>query len=171
MFGKNCSTKCNLVEIDAEIGQSVKFRNTSTTQNLNSSSAIEVDIFGNPTWNDNGTLYAKVDDSDLSINSAGRYEVNVNLSLTSPASTRVNIDVQITINDTPVGTIASSAYIRNTGNHNNSSINFTETLELNANDQLSIIATAEANISNALGPYRIELRDVGTSNITITKLR
>lgn len=155
----------NVIELDAQIGQSVKYQNTNTTQNLNLTNN-EIDIYENLVWNDNPALYSLTSTDDLRVSSAGRYKITVNLSFTSPTNNvRNNIDVQLKVNNTFVGSIAANGYLRNTGNHNNSSVNFTEVLQLNANDIISINAVREADAGT------INLRSSGSSTIYIEKIK
>jgi hypothetical protein len=143
------------------VGQSVKYSNSNTTTDLKVSPAISVPIFGNFVWNDNASLYV-VSGNQIAITEAGRYFINVNVSLYSNAA-RTAPDVQILVNGLAVGTIGASGYIRDASNHNNSSINFSEVLQLNANDVITLSSVRAA--SNGT----VTMRTSGSSNIYIEK--
>lgn len=158
----------NVVEVDAvdaEINDAVQFINTLADDNLNASTTVreEVAIFSNASFNDNGTLYTITDNENLSINSVGRYQVVVNLSLTSGAQ-RPNLKVQLTLDNNPVGAVAANAYIRNNQGHDNSSINFTEIINVTAGQELSISTLREANIGTVV-------MNVGESSVTVIKIK
>ncbi|MBT0607342.1 hypothetical protein [Aequorivita echinoideorum] len=143
------------------VGQSVKYSNTDITTNVNPAAGINIPVFGNFLWNDNPSLYV-ISGNQITITQAGRYLVNINVSLNSSVQ-RAAPDVRIAVNGVAVGAFGSSGYIRSMGSHNNSSINFTEVLQLNANDVITITGTQDAS-SGA-----VTLRSVGSSNIYIEK--
>ncbi|MRT16547.1 hypothetical protein F3C99_06215 [Vitellibacter sp. q18] len=64
---------------------------------------------------------------------------------------------------TSTGTVGASGYIRNASNHNNSSINFSEVVQLNANDVLTLSSIRSASNGS------VTLRSAGSSNIYIEK--
>jgi len=142
-------------------GQSVKYSNSNTTTDLNTNSAVTIPIFGNFNWNDNASLYV-VSGNQITITEAGRYFININIALYSN-SARNAPDVQILVNGAAMGTIGASGYIRDASNHNYSSINFSEVLQLNANDVITLSSTRAAN--NGI----VTMRGADSSNIYIEK--
>ncbi len=150
--------------------RSARYVNTNTTFNVNSSAIEELPIFGLEEWNDDGSLYTQTDveDNDLLVNEDGRYRIVVSLSLTS-AVVRPNIDAEIEVTRSGVdifpGAVAATAYMRNTGGHNNSSIHIDEIVELQAGDDVSIIVSQEAAAGNVF------MRSIGSCNFTITKIK
>lgn len=145
-------------------GNSVKYSNIDTATNLNQASFTNIPIFGNLNWNDNTSVFSLIDSSNLQVNTAGRYKISVNISYYSTVN-RMSIESQIAINGIGTSTICSTGYIRNSAGHQNSSLNYKETLNLNAGDIISVSCQREASNGTAL------FRSIGTSNIIIEYLK
>jgi len=145
----------------SNVGQSFKYSNTDITTNVNPATAVNVPLFGTLNWNDNNSLYV-VSGNQVTITQAGRYSINVNIAITSTVQ-RASPEIRITVNGTAVGTYGSTGYIRSMGSHNESSINFTEVLQLNANDVVRITGSQGAS-SGA-----VTMRNAGSSNVYIEK--
>ncbi|WP_124979912.1 hypothetical protein [Nonlabens xiamenensis] len=141
------------------------------------SNDIEVPIFGNVIWNDDVTVtdrtVAVPQNDDLTIHVGGRYRFTVNLSFES-ATERVNLDafIEVTRGGTDLfpGAKHSTAYIRSLTAHNHSSISFTEVLELEAGDDISIIVVQEAAPGTVYFRNGTETPGV-VSNVFIERLR
>lgn len=163
-------TTGSLVEIssfDSQLGAAAKFVNDDVTTNINNS--IEIPIYGNLLsavngFNDDTTLYERINTTNLRVNSDGRYKIIINVAMTSSV-TRANTNLQISINNNLVGTIGATGYMRNATNHDTSSINFVEILELTAGDQISVQASVGA------GTGTVTFLSAGTSNLYIEKIK
>lgn len=72
-------------EMNAVKSNAVQFKNNpASTVNFNPStvaSLVVIDIFNNQIFNEDSTLFQKIDDFQLKLNEAGLYEVSVNLAL------------------------------------------------------------------------------------------
>jgi len=143
---------------------SVKYSNTDITTNLNQASFTNIPIFGNLNWNDNISTFSLIDSSNLQVNATGRFKVSVNISYNATVN-RMSVESQIAVNGTGISTICSTGYVRNSAGHQNSSLNFTDTLNLNSGDIISIRCQREASSGNAL------FRSIGTSNVIIEYLK
>lgn len=148
----------------ASPGDSVKYTNTDTTTNINPATSTAAPIFGNLLWNDNTTLYV-VSGNQITITEAGRYEFIINLSLHNfdGTSDRNAPEMRINVNSAQVGSYSSTGYTRSQNNHEDSSLNLREVLELNANDVITINVQAAANVGT------VNLRSAGSSTIFIEK--
>lgn len=139
---------------------SARIRNTNTTYNLNTNDGNvanrEVPLFGQTVWNDDPTVFnvnVGNNTNDFFVRQDGRYEIVVNIPITTTAVGVFNISAQIEITrggtDSYNGSVFSNNLMVdqssiNTGN-NNSTIQIHETLELQANDDLSIVVQRETN--------------------------
>lgn len=146
----------------SSFGDSLKYSNTDIVTDLNPASAIQLPIFGNMEWNDNGSLYT-VSGNEVTVADTGRYEIVVNASLIS-STNRVAPEIRITVNGVEVGAYASSAYMRNSNGHNESSLNLKEVLEITSGDIIAINVVQSANSGTST------FRSVGSSNFYILKL-
>lgn len=148
---------------------SVKYSNSNIATNINVAAAIDLPIFGNLVWNDDTTLYA-VSGNQITINSTGKYRITVNMFYTAPdvpgnnSERRISVLAQLALNGAQSGTIAATGYIRHDDNHDEASLNFTETFDITSGDDLSIRVFRGGNTADAF------LHSNGTSNITIEKL-
>lgn len=147
----------------------VKYSNSNTTTNINVATAIDLPLFGNLIWNDDTALYA-VSGNVITISGTGKYRITVNIFYNAPdvpsnhSERRISVLAQLALNGTQTGTIAATGYIRHDDNHNEASLNFSETLEINSGTDLSLRVFRGGNTANAF------MDSNGTSNITIEKL-
>ncbi|GAA5102309.1 hypothetical protein GCM10023210_43190 [Chryseobacterium ginsengisoli] len=74
------------------------FSNQNTTTNINSGAGVYTDLFANVRFNNNSTLYQKVDNTTLKINETGYYKVMLNLDLFSQGN-RDNFGIEILVNN------------------------------------------------------------------------
>lgn len=149
---------------------SVKYSNTDITTNINNNGAYaNIPIFGNLEWNDDTTLYTLAGNI-LTINTAGRYRITVNIAYTVPAipgntEQRVSVEAQIAINGTPTGSIGNTGYVRFNNGHNEASLHITEVFNITAGQTISVQTIRGGNSAPAV------MRSVGTSNIYIEKIK
>lgn len=148
---------------------SVKYSNSDTTTNLNSATTIDAPIFGNIDWNDDVGLYS-VSGNSVTINSAGKYRITVNIYYSAPdvsgnnTERRISVLAQLALNGTATGTVGATGYIRHDDNHDQASINFTEVLEITTGQSLSVRLSRGGNTADAF------FHSANTSNITVEKI-
>ncbi|MDC8005499.1 hypothetical protein POV27_15685 [Aureisphaera galaxeae] len=146
------------------VSQSAKFSNTDTSTNVNNATAIDLPVFGTEEWNDNSSLFV-VSSNSLQVTEAGRFKININVSLLSnSSSSRKAPEIYITVNDVQVGSYASSSYIRRNSGHEEGSLHLNEVLNLNANDMVKVQIVRAANGNTAV------LRSAGSTNLYIEKV-
>lgn len=149
---------------------SVKYSNTDTTTNINNNGAYaNVPIFGNLEWNDDTTLYT-VAGNTLTINTAGRYKITVNIAYQVPTiggntDQRVSVEAQIAINGTPTGTIGNTGYVRHNSGHLEASLHITEVFNITAGQTISVQTIRGGNSAPAV------FRSAGTSNIYVERIK
>lgn len=147
-------------------GQSVKYSNTDTTTNVNSTSGINLPIISSINWNDNPGLY-NVDTGNhaITISETGRYRIVVNTSIIrASGAARTAPEIRLSVNGSKVGAYASTAYARNNSGHNETSLHINEVIEVSAGDVISVHVIRSA--SNGV----VNLRSAGSSNIYIEKI-
>jgi|GEM_PF-6741042 len=152
----------------ATINQSVKYSNIDTATNINPPTAINLPVIGALDWNDDTSLYIATPATHaIQVTQAGRYNIVVNASLFNfTNSQRDAPEMRIAVNGTAVGSFSSTGYIRNaTSLHNRSSLHISETLDLVANDTLTVQI-----VRSAAGGV-VRLRSVGTTNVLITRVK
>ena len=115
-----------------------RWTNTDIVTDLNVTNTI-VPIFGIEDYKDDGNTLYEVSGNTLTVKETGRYEIKANLSFVNISGTRNNPTARIAIDGTQTGSRAASGYIRNARGHTRSSIHINETLNLSANDVLSIV--------------------------------
>ncbi len=149
---------------------SVKYSNTDTATNINNNGAYaNVPIFGNLEWNDDTTLYT-VAGNTLTINTAGRYKITVNIAYQVPTiggntDQRVSVEAQIAINGTPTGTIGNTGYVRHNSGHIEASLHITEVFNITAGQTISVQTIRGGNSAPAV------FRSAGTSNIYVERIK
>ncbi|AXG72101.1 hypothetical protein KORDIASMS9_04364 [Kordia sp. SMS9] len=147
--------------------ESVKCSNTNITSNINTSSFSNAPIFGATEWNDNPAIYT-VDSSNnaITVRIGGTYQIEASLYY-NIAKSGYSIAGQVAVNGVNKGSLASTGYIDGKSSDNeNASITLIEVLELNANDVINIKVRRDSDKSDP-----VNLTSVGTSNITITKIK
>lgn len=152
----------------SRINYGARWTNNDTSTNLNVNNTT-APIFGTQDYNDDPTALYQQAGNTLTVLVAGRYDIRANLSLIGINSgsnrQRTNVNARIAVNGTPVGAIAASGYIRWASGHDHSSVHVSEILNLNANDQITIITYREANSGT------VRFSGNGESSIMINKLR
>ncbi len=71
--------------VSSNISQSAKYSNTDVTTNMNAFAGTNLPIYGTEVWNDNTTLFEATGNS-IQVAEAGRYKINVNVSLLSSST-------------------------------------------------------------------------------------
>lgn len=169
-FQFNCGTIVTPDWSKISHNSSVKYSNTDTATNINNNGAYaNVPIFGNLEWNDDTTLYTQAGNT-LTINTAGRYRVTVNIAYTVPTiggntDQRVSVEAQIAINGTPTGAIGNTGYVRHNNNHLEASLHITEVFNITAGQTISVQTIRGGNSAPAV------MRSAGTSNIYIERIK
>lgn len=154
---------------DTNINKTAKFRNNTTTLDLSSDTGsgtgVFADIFNTNDWNEEPTLFEKLDNTRLRINQSGLYEITVNLFLRSDDIERY-LNIRINVNGVNVNEPIKAMAPKDSGSSNNSfSTNFTHFVVLNAADVLRLNCIRDG--SNAT----ITFDSNQTSSIVIKRLR
>lgn len=84
------------------------FSNQNTTTDLNSGATVYADLFANVRFNNDTSLYQKIDNTTLKINKVGYYKVILNLDLTNGSGTSDNFGIEILVNNS--NTIITDKY-------------------------------------------------------------
>lgn len=169
VFQYNSGTVMTPIWSNISYKPSVKYSNTNTAVNINTSAYTNIPIFGSLDWNDDTSLYS-VSGNTITINVSGRYEMTANVSYVVPtvggnSDQRVAVEAQFAINGTVSGSIAATGYVRHANGHTESSLNLTEVFNLSAGDVISIQTIRSGNSAAA------NFRSSGTSNIYIEKIK
>jgi hypothetical protein len=147
-----------------------RWTNTNTSTNLNSNNT-SAPIFGSQDYKDDGNnLYEASSSTSLTVKEDGRYDIRANLSLEGinsggNAEQRTSVNARIYVNNTAVGAIAATGYIRFSNGHEETSLHMNEILELSANDVITIRTFEEGNSGV------VRFSGSGESSFMINKLR
>lgn len=166
----NCATPAIPDWIKISHNMSVKYSNSDTTTNINNNgSYANIPIFGTLDWNDDTTLYNVIGNT-VTINTTGRYRVNVNISYRVPtvggnSDQRVSVEAQIAINGTPTGAIGNTGYVRHANGHVEASLHLIEVFNITAGQTISVQTIRGGNSAPA------RFRSAGTSNIYIERIK
>jgi len=145
-------------------GSSMKYSNVDTTTDVNDAMGIAAPLFGSQDWNDDSSLYV-VAGNQVTITSAGRYEIIVNVSLVNATTDDRNApEIRLAVGGTEVASYGSTGYIRSNNDHEESSLHIREVIELPANSILTVVIKQSAQTSE------VNLRSMGSSNIYIEKI-
>ena len=145
-----------------KINRGGRWTNTNTNTNLNND-GTSVPIFGNENYKDDGNNLYQVTGNTLRIKEAGRYDIRANLTLWADDD-KTSVTVRLEVNGTPVGAIGATGYLREKDKFM-PTIALNEILQLNANDDITIIAEREADSG------RVYLTSSGTASFIINKIR
>ena len=145
-------------------GSSMKYSYVDTTTDVNDAMGIATPLFGLQEWNDDSSLYV-VSGNQVTITSAGRYEIIANVSLVNATADDRNApEIRLAIGGTEVASYGSTGYIRSNNGHEESSLHIREVIELPANSILTVVIKQSAQTSE------VNLRSMGSSNIYIEKI-
>ncbi|AGC77356.1 hypothetical protein LX97_01655 [Nonlabens dokdonensis] len=159
---------------------SVKYTNSDITTNLNvdalapanTAVGFNLPVIGNLQWNDDTNLYQVGSSGQfIRVNEAGRYNIvgNIYFRGNAPgASLKCYVVIEPANGDPDyvASSIYANSYIGGSFNHNLSSISFTEDIEIDAGDILSIRVKGNGN-QNAT----ITMETAGSSMLQLTKIR
>lgn len=146
-----------------------QFKNQETTFDFHSGSIgtyHDMDLFANSVFNENYSIYEKLNVSSLKINMSGLYAITVNLDMFKANNDDPEgLSTRIVVNNIQKGTVQ---YWRSQENENEMSHHFTEYLQLTEGDIIKI-QTAKATTSTSTNTMK--LRAANTSDITIQRIR
>lgn len=126
----------------------------------------DMDLFANLAFNENFDIYQKLSSTSLKINKSGLYGFTINIDMYKASSNNaLGLSTRILVNNVPKGTVQ---YWRGQDNENELSHHFTEYLEIEDGDVVSI-QTARSTVSGSSGVIRFT--GANTSNITIQRIR
>ncbi|MFI0425797.1 MAG: hypothetical protein ACH34V_02465 [Flavobacterium sp.] len=149
---------------DTKINKTVKFRNNSTTTNFSTSGGVYVDIFNTVDWNEETTLFQKINNTDLRITETGLYEVTCNLSLDCSSIERY-LNLRLNINGVDTGENIRGLAPEDSGSNGTFSVHFTQYMVINANDVLRLRSYRDGSSAT------ITFDALGTSSIVIKRIR
>ncbi len=141
-----------------------------TTTNLNTAALVNVPVFNVFFFNDDTTLFvANPTIRTLTIGETGRYRISINMALLrTTTGNDINVQAFLNVNGANIGAgfAIGHAFIRGGGNAvNESSINMTDVILLNAGDVLAVQVQAEGN-----GTPTVVNRQINSSGFFIEKL-
>lgn len=157
----------------------VKYTNSESSTNYNTNTWQNVKLFGNRIINESSSIY-EVDTANhtIKINSPGLYSISTLLSfdrLNGGNRGRLSISARLYINGNPVGTeqVISPGYTSLvSSNRGLFSHSFTEYLELNDGDVLSVmVRRTVGTFSGSYGSAEVRFLQSGDSSIAILRIR
>jgi hypothetical protein len=165
-FGNNSSKSWTSIKSYGNT-PSVKYSSVASTDNINTATATNIKLFNNLNWNDDSSLYTKVDDSEITITEPGRYQVICNLYIIGTSTSnsnrqRTGNEIYLAVNNIQFGINSATSYIRQASSHNTASLHINETFEINSSKQISIQSIRKANSGKV---------EVVSANIIIKKIR
>jgi hypothetical protein len=140
---------------------SAKFTNNNNTT-INAGTSVYNTINTTAIFDNIGANITAANDR-FTINTSGVYCFYVNLYQTAN-STRTNVGIEFLVNGVATGRISASAYIRNSGGHNETSTNLQETFVLSPGDfvQFNTIQLANGGtVTSPTGTATIEVKKEG----------
>lgn len=155
------------VRFQAGNTQSVKYSNTDITTNLNPISGIDMPIFGNLEWNDEPGLFVQ-SGNQMQVTQTGRYQIVLHTYIYNVTNNDFAAPMhQIKVNGVRVGAIAICGIMRDGNDHRHDGAMLVETLQLSANDIITIESRIEDDGDD---DDNCRFESIGTSNITITRI-
>ena len=147
--------------------ESVKYTSTNTTTDLsrNTTTFVNVPIFGSVVWNDNTSLYTNVSSTSIEVTQAGRYRVSGVLYISGSDTNQIAMGIFVN-GVQQSAPVASSESGDSFSTNVLSSIGFSELLELSANDVISL--RSRSTFEN--GTVRLIEFNSRSSFITIEKI-
>lgn len=149
---------------DTKINKTIKFRNNSTSVNFSTVGGVYIDIFNTVDWNEESTLFQKINNTDLRISEAGLYEITGNFSLRS-SDIEVYLNMRLNVNGTDVGEKIRGIAPEDSGSNGQFSIHFTQYLVLNENDILRFRSYRDGDSTI------INFDSIGTSSLVVKRIR
>lgn len=145
-----------------KINRGGRWTNTNTWTDLNND-GTSVPIFGNENYKDDGNNLYQVSGNTLRVKEAGRYDIRANLYLWADDD-KISMTFRIHVNGSAVGSMAATGYLKDS-DESMPSIALNEILQLNANDDITIIAEREGNNGD------VHLSGNGSSSFIINKIK
>ncbi len=126
----------------------------------------DMDLFANLVFNENYSIYQKINATSLKINMSGLYAITINLDMfKSSDNDPEGLSTRITVNDVQKGTVQ---YWRSQENEGEFSHHFTEYLQLTEGD---VIKIQSARSTTSSSTRTLKFRAANTSDITIQRIR
>ena len=145
-----------------KINRGGRWTNTNTWTNLNND-GTSVPIFGNENYKDDGNNLYQVSGNTLRVKEAGRYDIRANIMLWTDDD-KVSLTFRIHVNGSAMGAIGATGYFRYKDEYM-PTIALNEILQLNANDDITIIVEREGDSGD------VHLSGNGTSSFIINKIK
>lgn len=150
--------------------RSVKYSyNTSTPSPDYNAFLVAVPFFVTLEWNDDTALFTRDSDIDLTVNEDGKYKINLNIELQNSTATGTfnSLYFEITINGVFIGISSSSLLFDTNGTNDNpnTSVNYSDILDLNAGDTIRVLVSSDSGDAGALN-----LSGTNLSNIFLEKV-
>lgn len=149
---------------DTKLNKTVKYTNNSVSTNFNTSGGVDIDIFNSQQWNEEPTLYNKINNTQLQIQESGLYTITCNLSLNSDDLERYLV-LRLRLGLTDVGDRIYGLAPEDSGNGGDFSIHFTQTIYITAGQILKLRSYRDGSSAN------IRFDSLGTSSITVQRIR
>ena len=149
---------------DTKINKTVKFRNNTTSINFSTAGGVYVDIFNTVDWNEETTLFQKINNTDLRITETGLYEVTCNLSLDCSNIERY-LNLRLNINGVDTGENIRGIAPEDSGSNGTFSVHFTQYLVINTNDVLRLRSYRDGSSAT------ISFDANGTSSLVVKRIR
>jgi len=149
---------------DTKINKTVKFRNNTTSINFSTAGGVYVDIFNTVDWNEETTLFQKINNTDLRITETGLYEVTCNLSLDCSNIERY-LNLRLNINGVDTGENIRGIAPEDSGSNGTFSVHFTQYLVINTNDVLRLRSYRDGSSAT------ITFDANGTSSLVVKRIR
>ncbi|SIQ31372.1 hypothetical protein SAMN05880574_11010 [Chryseobacterium sp. RU37D] len=156
-----------------------KYTNSETSTNYNTTSWQNVKLFGNLIYNENSHIYSgNTTAHTLTVKKKGLYSISSILSfdrLSGSNSSMVSMAARIFVNGNPVGTeqvFSPEETVSVNSDRGLFSHSFTEYLQLNANDVISIrIKKTDGVYSSGYGDSAVQFHASGDSSFAILRIR
>lgn len=145
-----------------KINRGGRWTNTNTNTNLNND-GTSVPIFGNENYKDDGNNLYQVTGNTLRVKEAGRYDIRANIMLWTEDD-KISLTFRIHVNGAAVGAMGATGYFRYQ-DEIIPTIALNEILQLNANDNITIISEREGDNGD------VHLSGNGTSSFIINKIK
>lgn len=149
---------------DTKINKTAKYLNATTTTNFSTSGGVYVDIFGVEAWNEESTVFQRINTTDLRILETGLYEVTCNLTLDCSNIERY-LNIRLNLNGLDVGEKIRGIAPEDSGSDGTFSIHFTQYLVINANDVLRLRSYRDGSAAT------ITFAGISSSGIIVKRIR
>lgn len=150
-----------------------KWKSTNTTEKLNNSSPVQVNLFGTEIFNDDSNLFVVTTsntEDEVLIKETGRYEVSMNLGFRVTEDDKYNeivVKVEMSLNKGGTYTypgVSLYGYINDDDKMVRTSVTISDIIEIEENTLLSIWASKEVDSGD------VYIANTGAAVLTIRKL-